>query len=312
MRPVNRVVALLQNAGVSIPAIGIVDVGANPIDGAPPYKPLLEQELATVIGFEPDLAALAKLPSTERASFLPCAIGGPAANYGPEERRLHLCHASGMNSLFKLNVGLMQHFPGFEAWGAIKETVPVELRALDDLNLGGGIDYLKIDIQGGELAVFQGARHALRSAVFVQTEAMFVEMYEGQPLFAALDEELRSQGFQLHTILQPVVRGIGELGLRLSGAPYAGIRQVLQADVVYVRKLEHFNDGDSNGSQKLSDSALLKTAIIADACYQSFDLAHFALSAYDNRHDQSSLSSEYMREIASAHPKLLAGVEFDK
>ena len=34
--------------------IDIVDIGANPIDGLPPYKPLLEKNLARVIGFEPN------------------------------------------------------------------------------------------------------------------------------------------------------------------------------------------------------------------------------------------------------------------
>ena len=31
----------------------IVDIGANPIDGDPPYKQMLERELCQVIGFEP-------------------------------------------------------------------------------------------------------------------------------------------------------------------------------------------------------------------------------------------------------------------
>ncbi len=31
----------------------VVDVGANPIDGVPPYRPLLAKGLCTVVGFEP-------------------------------------------------------------------------------------------------------------------------------------------------------------------------------------------------------------------------------------------------------------------
>ena len=36
----------------------VVDVGANPIVGDPPYKPMLDAGLCNVTGFEPQLDAL--------------------------------------------------------------------------------------------------------------------------------------------------------------------------------------------------------------------------------------------------------------
>jgi hypothetical protein len=39
----------------------VVDVGANPIDGQPPYKPMLTQGLCRVTGFEPQRDALLEL-----------------------------------------------------------------------------------------------------------------------------------------------------------------------------------------------------------------------------------------------------------
>lgn len=39
----------------------VVDVGANPIDGDPPYKILLQKRLCRVTGFEPQAEALAVL-----------------------------------------------------------------------------------------------------------------------------------------------------------------------------------------------------------------------------------------------------------
>ena len=39
----------------------VVDVGANPIDGDPPYKAMLEAGLCMFTGFEPQLHALARL-----------------------------------------------------------------------------------------------------------------------------------------------------------------------------------------------------------------------------------------------------------
>jgi hypothetical protein len=36
----------------------VVDIGANPIDGSPPYQPMLANGVCTVIGFEPQRPAL--------------------------------------------------------------------------------------------------------------------------------------------------------------------------------------------------------------------------------------------------------------
>jgi hypothetical protein len=37
----------------------VVDIGANPIDGDPPYQSMLEKRLCRVVGFEPQSEALA-------------------------------------------------------------------------------------------------------------------------------------------------------------------------------------------------------------------------------------------------------------
>jgi hypothetical protein len=51
----------------------VVDIGANPIDGSPPYKPMLTQRLCTVVGFEPQADALALLnqSKSEFETYLP-------------------------------------------------------------------------------------------------------------------------------------------------------------------------------------------------------------------------------------------------
>jgi len=50
--------------------VDVVDVGANPIDGIAPYQRLLDDGLARVVGFEPNLDALAKcLTEKELSDF---------------------------------------------------------------------------------------------------------------------------------------------------------------------------------------------------------------------------------------------------
>lgn len=43
----------------------VVDIGANPIDGEPPYKKMLAKRLCTLVGFEPQADALAKLNASK-------------------------------------------------------------------------------------------------------------------------------------------------------------------------------------------------------------------------------------------------------
>ncbi len=62
------------------------------------------------------------------------------------------------------------------------------------------MDYLKIDVQGSELAIFQNGRRRLADAVVIQTEVSFLPLYKKQPVFGQIDLELRGQGFIPHAL----------------------------------------------------------------------------------------------------------------
>ena len=51
----------LVNILPTLSTIHIVDIGANPIDGQAPYTALLQKKMTKLIGFEPNLDALAIL-----------------------------------------------------------------------------------------------------------------------------------------------------------------------------------------------------------------------------------------------------------
>ena len=73
----------------------VVDVGANPIDGAPPYKQMLSQGLCTVTGFEPQEQALAALNERKGPleTYLPHALGSGG------QATLNICHVFRMDQL---------------------------------------------------------------------------------------------------------------------------------------------------------------------------------------------------------------------
>jgi FkbM family methyltransferase len=234
----------------------VVDVGANPIDSVPPYTSMLSAELCRVTGFEPQAAPLHTLRSRDgrHERYLPYVVGDG------EEHTLNVCHGSGMTSLLELDPAALDVFEYLKLPGRVTERVPVRAHRLDDITEIEHLDFLKIDVQGSELAVFRGGTARLAEAVAIQTEIPFVTLYKDQPTLGDIDSELRGQGFVPH--------GYPEIKLwPISPCvdPRQPINQLLEADIVYVRDFIH--------AENMSDEQLKHLALIAHYCYRSFDLA---------------------------------------
>jgi FkbM family methyltransferase len=236
----------------------VVDVGANPIDGDPPYKPLLQKRLCRVIGFEPQPQALAALNGRESdcETYLPFVVGDGSA------QTLHVCASDGMTSLLRPDAAMLHHLGGFAFWGRVIEEVPVVTRRLDDIVEVEAIDFLKIDVQGSELSVFRNATRLLRSAVAIQTEVSFLPLYESQPVFGMVDLALRELGFVPHCL---VATKRGMISPMSGARPDAALNQVLEADAVYVR--------DFTKAEAMTSEQLKHLALVAHHCYRSYDLA---------------------------------------
>jgi FkbM family methyltransferase len=82
------------------------------------------------------------------------------------------------------------------------KTIEVDIFRLDDLisTLELNIEQptlLKLDVQGYEKNVLQGAEKTLESIDYIALEATFVQLYENQPLFEELHEILHMIDFEL-------------------------------------------------------------------------------------------------------------------
>jgi FkbM family methyltransferase len=247
----------------------VVDVGANPIDGAPPYKPLLDARLCRVTGFEPQASALAELNRNKGSNevYLPYAVGDG------QEHVLNLCAYSGWTSTFMPSAAALEVFSFFKNNARVVDRIRIETRRLDDLDEVENIDLLKIDIQGGELAVFVHGREKLKSAVAIQTELQFVNLYEGQPSFGEVDQELRAQGFVPHAFASLKRWPIAPL--EFGGDPTRPLHQLLEADLIYVRDFVH--------AESMSSEQLKHLGLIAHSCYGSFDLAGRCVAVLEQR-----------------------------
>lgn len=238
----------------------IVDIGANPIDGDPPYKSMLKEGLCRVTGFEPQHEALLELQRKKGPNerYLPYAVGDG------QEHTLHICRASGMTSLFEPDMDTLDLFQVLKPLGEVVQQLRVPTSRLNDIDEIQDLDFLKIDIQGGELAVFESGRNGkLAHTVAIQTEISFVTLYKGQPTLGDIDIELRQQGFIPHCFA--AVKKWPIAPCVINNNPRQALNQLLEADMVYVR--------DFSRPENMSDEQLKHLALIAHHCYRSIDLA---------------------------------------
>src|SRR5690349_5700081 len=104
------------------PTVEVVDIGANPIDGDPPYRLLQDAGLCRVTGFEPQPEALAAVR----------ALAGPAERYLPyaigdgQRHTLHLCATSGFASLLEPDDRQLELLIDFPRLAAVTGREPVD------------------------------------------------------------------------------------------------------------------------------------------------------------------------------------------
>lgn len=263
----------------------VVDIGANPIDGEPPYKPMLAAGLCRVTGFEPQQDALQKLLETKGSNeqYLPYAVGDGA------EHTLNICRAPGMTSLLEPDPITLDLFDVLKPFGEILQKIPVQTSKLDDISEIEDLDYLKIDIQGGELSVFKNGVNKLSRAVVIQTEVSFLTLYKDQPCFGDIDLEMRKQGFVPHCFAEvkrwPISPCI------LNNDPRQPLNQLLESDIVYVR--------DFRQPDLMDNEQLKHLALIAHHCYGSIDLALRCLLLLDKRKALSANAQKQYYQLLS-------------
>jgi FkbM family methyltransferase len=261
----------------------VVDIGANPIDGDPPYKEMLQQRLCRVTGFDPQPDALTRLNASKSdlETYLPYAVGDGGTH------TLKICRGLGFASLLQPDQTVLTHFPGFSELGRVVDEITLVTRRLDDIAEIRELDLLKIDVQGSELSVFRNGRAHLAKSVAVQTEISFLALYKDQPVFGDVSLELRSLGFIPHMFAAINKKMIAPM---VGPNPALGLNQLVEADIVFVR---NFTKSDAMDSEQLKH-----LAIIAHHCYGSYDLAMNCIHHLASRNEVAPDAKNRYLELA--------------
>jgi len=154
-------------------------------------------DIFQLYGFDPDrdeCNRLEKQYGSSRISLVPLGL----ANYEGEST-LYLTKEPACSSMFKPIQKLVESSSALDCARKVSE-VKIKHTTLDRWAERTGIeyvDYIKIDTQGAELLVLQGANKVIESVRCLEVEVEFNPIYEGQALFSDIDSFLREKGFVL-------------------------------------------------------------------------------------------------------------------
>jgi FkbM family methyltransferase len=162
--------------------------------------------------FEPDISSYAYLLDLKRKDGVTVNCYPLALSNKSGKAKFHHNNSSSTNSLHETDPR------GMDYWGNGIETNYIEnvdLITIDDFtneNKISNIDILKIDVQGHEYEVLEGARGMLseHKISVVYTEIILVPTYKEQHTFDDYIRLMKSFGYELVYISNLVIKGVTE------------------------------------------------------------------------------------------------------
>ncbi len=192
--------------------LNIFDVGAHHGDSIKEFLDVFKNSI--VFGFEPDTENFNYLEK-RFLGYSQVRLHNTAVSHSTEIGQLYRNNYDATHSLFHIDEKEINRWADdsdFHEEGVL-EVQQVTLDMFCTQNAINRIDILKLDIQGGELLAFQGAKKNLQAqavkCIFCEVE--FRPLYKDQPLFWDITSHLRSVGYHFVNIVCPKISEMGVL-----------------------------------------------------------------------------------------------------
>jgi FkbM family methyltransferase len=241
-------------------AIVLLDVGAS--GGVIPRWSPFRADIAFV-GVEPDARSVsALLNSPESQSFrsyeiVPFGAWNRTGAVSISFTRKPMC-----SSHFSPNIPFLSRFKEAERFDIVGST-EVECRTIDDLLSGSGkaVDFIKLDLEGGELAVLEGATKSIEGCMGFHVEVCFQSIRESQPLFGDIKNFLMLRGIEFVDFVALI---------RWERDSFRGLGQAIFGDALFLRAPENVVAlAGENGLTARRARSYVAILVI----YERFDLA---------------------------------------
>jgi FkbM family methyltransferase len=176
----------------------VVDLGANEGEWTESFLRVFPgfDVLAVEPGKEPLGVLEPRFADRPNVRIVPRAVAASAGT-----ATFHRTQSSVFASLLPPRDSLSELYP--ESPVAVTEAIEVPTSSLDELVGDRHVSVLKLDVQGGELAVLAGGEKTLARTDAVLAEVLFQPHYEGDAGFAELHGALVDLGFELFDLSEP-------------------------------------------------------------------------------------------------------------
>lgn len=249
----------------------ILEIGAVPLEGHDEnfYQLLDLFPGSKIFGFELDDELCRELNKNAKHGlhYFPTALGRTE-----ETRQLYETVHPMCSSLYRPNEEFLSQYDKMDV-AMLKKVSSIETISLDRFaqdNFIQDIDFIKIDVQGAELDIFQGGTNTLKDVVMVVSEVEFVPLYIDQPLFGDVCKFLMKSDLMFQNFLN-----IGRRVLKpfIFSDPNKG-SHFIWADALFTRNILRLSE--------LSIDKLLKMAVLS-FLYGFPDFAIRCISIVDAR-----------------------------
>ncbi len=255
-----------------------------------------------VIGFEPDEREFKKLLQSKNETYFNCFLFSEPKTLTYYRTQIH-----GNSSVLRSNIKLLSQFQGqghidVEVEKEIeipKEKVKTLAGALKENSIFD-VDFIKIDTEGSELYILEGAAGFINKNFGMQVEVNFIQRYIDGPSFRDIDKFMLSNGYELIDIRRNYWKRIDRLKLGASGR-YKGKGQIIFADALYLRNIEIFlSDLGIFSSDKSYILSKIYKSILVCIVYRLYDYAEGIINGalekkFINQEDYNFISGELKR-----------------
>ncbi len=227
-------------------------------------------------GFEPDARSYYELLKA-RDNYKSYFINQKGVWDCNTKIKFYLCKKPEVSSALLPNLELLKRFPDSSRF-SIESEIELDVDSLDNSHKEE-VDFIKIDVQGGELNILKGAEKTITSTLGLELEIEFIQLYKNQPLFGEIKEWLKLNDFEFIDFLSLYRWGRGRLN---------GYGQCVFSDALFLKLPEKIQFG-SLSRKKIS--AYLSILLI----YRRFDLIEKSIDILKN--NNTNVYTKFLEEV---------------
>lgn len=262
--------------------ICLLDIGARGGVGWP-WNTAPKNTLDIIL-VEPDPTEVDVLKKQTQGKVIPYALWNKEV-----ELTLNINNSPGTSSVFESNMSFLQQFDDAQRF-MVKDKITMKTKTVDGLaknNEISVIDFVKIDVQGGELAILQGGKSFFeQNIVGLEVEVEFASMYKNQPLFSDVDVFVREK---LGLELWDIRKAYWKYKQQKYQAPLKG--RLIFGDALYLRPVSTLNSWLSK-MDKITATEKIHALITTTVAYGFLD---YALTLINSDFIKEYLSKEDKR-----------------